>query len=455
MTNEAIEAVEITLSSDLIDNVLQSINENDNESLQVLFSNINAKETAHLLESIPDEMRSQLWQFIPDDRNGEVLVVLGKIARASLVSSLGTDQLVDAVSNLKTKDLAAVIDTLPNEPTEAIRQSLDDDGLLVLETALAFPESSAGRLLDTQSIAIRAHITLGTVLRFLRTHAAIPEYTVALMVVDRDNHFKGELSLSELLTRDPSCTVDEAMNHDAFFISPQMLQTELVNIFRDRNLVSVPVVSDDEILLGRIALDDMITAFKASEHQLLSSVGLDEDEDLFAPIVPSTKRRLFWLGINLGTAFLAAWVIGLFSGVLDRVVALAVLMPIVASMGGIAGGQTLTLMIRGLATGKISSTNARWLAYKEIAISAISGITWAVVVGIVSYIWFEDIRISLILAASMLVNLLVASISGFGIPVLMKRMGIDPALAGGVVLTTATDVVGFVSFLGLATLFLT
>jgi magnesium transporter len=226
-------------------------------------------------------------------------------------------------------------------------------------------------------------------------------------------------------------------------------------MFRDLDLVSIAVVDNDGVLLGRVTLDDMLDIMhEEADHQILGAVGLDEDEDLFSPILPSAKRRLFWLGINLATAFLAAWVIGLFEATLEKIVALAVLMPIVASMGGIAGGQTLTLIIRGLATGKISSGNARWLAYKEIAISGISGVTWAVVVGLVSYFWFADIRISLVLAASMIINLLIAALSGFGIPMLMKRLGIDPALAGGVVLTTATDVIGFVSFLGLATLFL-
>jgi len=450
------DLVETAVPTDVTSQVLLALDEHDNDELRAIFTGLNAKETAHVLESIPDASRSRLWQFIPDAHNGEVLVGLGQIARASLASNLDNEQLVEAVSNLGSNDLAQVVGTLSNETGDAIRQSLDVEILEGLETALAFPESSAGRLLDTQSVAIRADTTLGTVLRYLQRREAIPEHTTALMVVDRDNHFKGELLLSELLTRNPACRVDEAMNHNAFFISPEMPQAELVKVFRERDLISVPVVSQEGILLGRIALDDMIGLLREStEHQALGAVGLDQDEDLFAPILPSTKRRLFWLGINLCTAFLAAWVIGLFSAVLDKVVALAVLMPIVASMGGIAGGQTLTLIIRGLATGKISSANARWLAYKEIAISVISGFTWAIVVGIVSYLWFEDIRISLVLAVSMVVNLLVASISGFGIPMLMKRLEIDPALAGGVVLTTATDVVGFISFLGLATLFLT
>lgn len=450
------EATEVVSSSDLVANVLNAVDEHDTDTLQAIFTELTAKETAHLLESIPDVIRGRLWRFIPEETSGEVLVELGPVARVSLVTILGDEELVEAVANLEANDLAEVMDTLPDESIQAIRQSLDVDGLEGLDAALAFPETSAGRLIDTNAIAIRADITLETVLRFLRSRGEIPEHTVALMVIDRQNYFKGELPLSQLLTRNPSCTVEEVMDHEAFYISPTLSQMELANEFRERELTSVPVVADDGTLLGRITLDYMVDLLnETAEHQFLGAVGLDEGEDLFAPIIPSTKRRLFWLGINLCTAFLAAWVIGLFSEVLDRIVALAVLMPIVASMGGIAGGQTLTLIIRGLATGKISSANAKWLAYKEIAISVISGFTWAIVVGGVSYLWFNDYRISLVLASSMVLNLLVASISGFGIPVLMKRVGIDPALAGGVVLTTATDVVGFVSFLGLATMFLT
>jgi magnesium transporter len=283
----------------------------------------------------------------------------------------------------------------------------------------------------------------------------IPEHTLGLMVVNREGLFLGELPLSELLIRQPSLLVSEVMDSDTLSISPEMNQSDLAVLFREHDLVSVPVVDENNKLIGRVTLDDMMDVMhEEADHQILGAVGLDEDEDLFSPVLPSAKRRLFWLGINLATAFLAAWVIGLFEATLEKIVALAVLMPIVASMGGIAGTQTLTLMIRGLATGKISSSNSRWLAYKEITISMISGVVWAIVVGLVSYAWFKDVRISLVLGAAMVINLIVAAFSGFMIPLMMKRAGIDPALAGGVVLTTATDVIGFVSFLGLATMFL-
>lgn len=450
------EAPELkTNEPELIDEVLEALEDFDKDVLIELFADLEASEIARLLESIPDSQRGQLWSIIPEDRNGAVLVELGEVARLSLVNNLENEQVVEAVSNLDSNDLAEMVDTLPDDVSDAIRQSLDYKGLQGLEATLAFPEDSAGRVMETEAVAIRSDITLETVLRFLRSRESIPAHTSGLMVIDRQRVFQGELHLSDLLTHNPSLLVEEVMDKEAINISPLASQHELAIMFRDLDLVSVAVVDDDGMLLGRVTLDDMVDILhEEADHQILGAVGLDEDEDLFSPILPSAKRRLFWLGINLATAFLAAWVIGLFEATLEKIVALAVLMPIVASMGGIAGGQTLTLMIRGLATGKISSANAKWLAYKEIAISAISGMTWAVVVGLVSYFWFSDLRISLVLAASMIINLLIAALSGFGIPMFMKRIGIDPALAGGVVLTTATDVIGFVSFLGLATLFL-
>lgn len=440
---------------DQIKTVLHALEASDKETLYRVFADLEASEIAHILESIPDAHRERLWKYIPPDRNGEVLVELGDVARLSLANALDEGQVVEAVNSLDSNDLAEMVDTLPEDLGDAIRQSLDYQGLQKLEASLSFPEGTAGRLMDTDAVAIRSDITLETVLRFLRSRQNLPEHTNALMVIDRDGFFKGELPLSELLTKNPSLIVDEVMDHEAMSVSPEMPQSELANLFREHDLVAVPVVDADGKLIGRVTLDDLVDIMEEeADRQIMGAVGLDEDEDLFSPILPSAKRRLFWLGVNLATAFLAAWVIGLFEATLQKVVALAVLMPIVASMGGIAGSQTLTLMIRGLATGKISSANSRWLAYKEIAISVISGITWAVVVGIISYLWFHDIRISLVLGAAMIINLTVAALSGFGIPLLMKRAGIDPALAGGVVLTTATDVVGFMSFLGLATLFL-
>ncbi len=445
----------IANTQSLTDSVLEALEDENQEALQGIFLNLEASEIVHLLESIPDSLRGGLWEYIPEELNGEVLVELGDVARVSLAKYLEHGKVVEAVSDLDTNDLADVIDTLPDEFGDAIRQSLDFHGLRNLEACLAFDEDTAGRLMETDAIAIRSDVSLEVILRYLRTKQTIPEHTIGLMVIDREGQYLGELPLSKLITSSPDKLVSEVMDTETLSIPPEMPQNELAVLFREHDLTSMPVVDENNKLIGRITLDDMIEILdEEADRQILGAVGLDEEEDLFSPVLPSAKRRLFWLGINLATAFLASWVIGLFEGTLEKVVALAVLMPIVASMGGIAGSQTLTLMIRGLAMGKISSSNQRWLAYKEITISVISGIVWAIVVGCISYLWFKDIRISLVLGSAMIINLAVAAIAGFSIPLLMKKAGIDPALAGGVALTTATDVVGFVSFLGLATIFL-
>ena len=448
--------IETDLSVNIIDAVVTALEQDNTITIHQLLENLEAKEIAHVLESVPYHVRFDLWQYVPEPLSGDVLVELGEVARLSLATHLQQSEVIDAISSLDSNDLAEVIESLPDDLSTAIRESLDYNGLKDLEATLSFPEDSAGRLMRTEIAAIRSDITLETVLRYLRGKKEIPDHTTGLMVIDRENHFLGELSLSTLLTSDPAIKVSSVMNDDTIAISPEMSQHDLSLLFQEHELVSVPVVDSDNVLIGRVTLDYMVDIMnEEADHQILGAVGLDEDEDLFSPILPSAKRRLFWLGMNLATAFLAAWVIGLFEATLDQIVALAVLMPVVASMGGIAGSQTLTLMIRGLATGKISSTNAKWLARKEISISIISGLVWAIAVGAVSYLWFDDVRISLVLGSAMTLNLLVAAVSGFFIPVLMRKMAIDPALAGGVVLTTVTDVVGFTSFLGLATIFLT
>ena len=371
------------------------------------------------------------------------------------MEELDVGSIVEAASGLDTPDLATIIEALPDKMGDAIRETLDYQGIQQLDAALSFPEDSAGRLMSTEAVAIRAEISLETVLRYLRRRESIPPHTSGIMVIDREDRFLGELPLSALLTRQPDELVANLMNTEVRAISPYLDQRELAKIFQEQNLVSIAVVDEENKLIGRVTIDDVIQIIHGeANHQILGNVGLDEEEDLFSPIAKSASRRAFWLGINLATAFLAAYVIGLFEATLQKVVALAVLMPIVASMGGIAGSQTLTLIIRGLALNMISSANSRWLAYKEIAIAILNGVIWAVVVGAIAYLWFGETRISLILGTAMIINLFAAAVSGVLIPLAMKRFGIDPALAGSVVLTTVTDVVGFMSFLGLATLFL-
>jgi magnesium transporter len=276
--------------------------------------------------------------------------------------------------------------------------------------------------------------------------------TDSLMVVDRFDRYQGVLPLATLLTSDPDSSVAEVMEHDIEGISANMKDADVARLFEDRDWVSAPVIDDDGKLLGRITIDDVVDVIREeADHSFMSMAGLDEEDDIFAPALLSARRRAIWLGVNLATAFLASWVIGLYEATLERVVALAVLMPIVASMGGIAGSQTLTIMIRGLALGQVGSSNARTLMLKEIAVSVMNGLIWSLVVALIVTAWFHNVEIGAIIAAALIVNLVCAALAGFGIPLALKRIGVDPALAGSVLLTTITDVVGFVAFLGLGT----
>jgi magnesium transporter len=324
-----------------------------------------------------------------------------------------------------------------------------------LSTVLAYDEDTAGGLMNTDAVSVRPDVTLETVLRYLRMRGELPERTDALFVVNRHDRYLGSLHITRLLTGDADRTVGEVMDTDVPGIPPELPATDVAALFQDRDLTSAAVVNADGRLLGRITVDDVVDVIReVADHSVMSMAGLDEDADMFAGVVPSAQRRGLWLGINLATAFLAAWVVGLFEATIDKVVALAVLMPIVASMGGVAGTQTLTLIVRGLALGQIERANARWLLTKEIAVAILNGIAWATVVAVVALAWYRDGRIAGVIFAAMVINLFAAALAGVAVPLVLKRMGVDPALAGGVVLTTVTDVVGFASLLGLGTLVL-
>ena len=435
--------------------VMEALKTEQTAALPAIMAQWSNGETAAVLEALPPPQRHQLWAEMPEDRLGDVLACMGDQARIGLLKDLVVEDAVAVTTTMETPDLAVVVDEASNELREAILESLAPDARALLDEALTYPEDSAGRLMSREWLAIRADVRLEVVKRYLHARGSLPHRTTALMVVDREGVFLGKLPLETLLTKEPDLMVSDVMDGTAATVNALTPLSEVANLFQRRDLVSLPVVDDDHKLVGRIILEDAIDLIRTeAEQPMMHMAGLEADEDLLAPIAASTRRRLFWLGINLITAFLAAWVIGLFEATLDKIVALAVLMPIVASMGGIAGSQTLTLAIRGLALGQITDANTRWLAIKEITISVINGIVWAVVVGIISWFWFGQMGIALILGVAMIINLLAAAASGLAIPLVLKRLGLDPALSGSVVLTTVTDVVGFMSFLGLATLFL-
>jgi magnesium transporter len=309
--------------------------------------------------------------------------------------------------------------------------------------------------MNTDTVSVRPDVTLETVLRYLRMRGDIPDNTDSLFVVNRHDRYLGVLDLAALLTEDPERTVGEVMDTEVVGIAPATSTSEVASLFEDRDLLSAAVVDADGRLLGRITVDDVVDVIRdEAEHSVMSMAGLDEEADMFAGVVPSARRRGVWLGVNLGTAFLAAWVVGIFEATIEHIVALAVLMPIVASMGGVAATQTLTLMVRGIALGQVERANARWLLTKEVAVALLNGVAWATVVAAVAFLWFRSWKIAAVIFAAMVVNLFAAALAGVIVPLALKRFGVDPAVAGGVVVTTVTDVVGFASLLGLGTLVL-
>ena len=408
-------------------------------------------EIGNLLESLPAAKRNIVWGLVDPEDDGEVLVHVGEDVRESLLAEMDQDEIIAAVEDLDLDDLADLIDDLPDTVIDEVLKSMDRDHRERLEQALSYPEDSAGRLMNTDVVTVRADVTIDVVLRYLRLRGELPEHTDYLYVVSRRNQYMGRISVSDLLTKDPATPINELIDDEQPGIALDTPDSEVATQFSDHDWISAPVVDSNNILLGRITIDDVVDIIRGqAEHQALSAVGLDEDEDLFSPVPRAARRRALWLGINLATAFLASWVIGNFEATLQQIVPLAILMPIVASMGGVAATQTLTLMVRGIALGQVGVGNLKALFNKETLVGFINGMVWALVVGIIAGLWFEP-KIGAVIAAAMLINLVIAALAGVAVPLLLKRMDIDPALAGGVVVTTVTDVMGFLVFLGLGT----
>lgn len=424
------------------------------KQIKRLLNGLQAAEIAHLLESSPPQARRVLWHWVDRDREGDVLQELSEDIQAAFLRHMDTQEVVEITEGMDADDLADILQQLPDRVIKEVLAAMSAQDRQRVECVLSYDEDTAGGLMDTDTITVRPRFTLDVVLRYLRRHDDIPAATDSLYVVNRNDEFLGTLPISKLLTSDTTVTVKEIMHTEDVSIHVYMPDSEVASLFERHNWVSAPVVDDQGKLLGRITIDDVVDVIREdADHSLMSLAGLDEEEDTFAPVMRTTPRRAIWLGVNLLTAITASAVINIFQETLDKVVALAILMPIVASMGGVAGNQTLTVMIRGMALGQVGRNNIRWLLSKEFRVGLINGLLWAFVMGAVVSAWFNDIILALIIAAAMVINLLTAAVAGALLPVLLKRINIDPALAGGVALTTVTDVVGFFAFLGLATLF--
>jgi len=443
-SNQAnLERINLALSQGAIARARQLINED-----------LAAPDIAHLLSSVPPKQRTILWNLVEaEELAADVLAYLGEEERSEIVARLEPEELANLIESFEFDDKVDLLQELPESVIEEVLLSMDSQDRQRVEDVLSYDEDSAGGLMNTDVVTVRPDITVDVVLRYIRRYRELPPMTDNLWVVNRRDEFIGQVPISKILISDPNTTIREIMQTEVEPLIVSTHEDEVAQRFERLDLVSAPVVNEAGKLLGRITIDDVVDVIRASaDHSLMSQAGLDEDEDIFAPLVRTVKRRSVWLGINLLTAFLASGVIGMFEATLEQVVALAILMPVVASMGGIAGTQALTIVIRGMALGRVGSANIRALVSREVLIGTANGLFWSLVVGFAAFLWFGDFTLGYVIALAIIVNLIVAAVVGTLLPGYLKSLQIDPALAGGVVLTTVTDVVGFFCFLGIATL---
>ena len=424
-----------------------------------LLNSLYPSEIADVIESSPRNRRDLIWKLVSNDNRGETLAELTEEIRANLLDELidkdGTEGLVTIAKNLDTDDLADIIQSLPKNLTSKTIKSLDKQNQDRLAKVLSYSDDTAGGLMNTDTINIRSSVTVEVLLKYLRRLKKLPEQTDIVFVTDIMNKYFGYVSIQDLLVADTGTFISDIMIKDNNIIDPNTNQHEVARIFENADLVSAAVVDRDGILLGRITVDDVVDVIREeADDTVLNMAGLNKDDDIFAPIIQSTKRRSLWLGANLITAILAAAAIGIFEATIEKVVTLAILMPIVASMGGIAGMQSLALVIRSQALDQIGSSNSKLLIFKEASIGFLNGILWSTVVALAVYFWFDSIFLGIVIASALMINLIIGAISGVSLPLVLAKFKIDPALAGGVILTTITDIVGFISLLGIATIIL-
>ncbi len=445
--------VKNTSFEDCLKKLMESLEASLYEAAATQLANLHSAEIARLLEAVPLKDRTVLWSNIDTCTQGDILKDLNEDVRSQLLSEMSVDSIVEATEGLDTDDLADIVPDLPESALHNLLLTLDHKHQEHLKRVLSYPEDSAGGLMNIDIITVRDDVTVRTVIRYLRLLKEMPIDTDQVFVVDRAYKYLGAIHISTLLTNEAQQNIGPLINKTLKPITAQTPENEVANLFEQRDLISAPVVDEDNQLIGRITIDDVVDVIRdEAEHSVMSMAGLDEEEDVFAPVMQSSQRRSVWLGVNLITVFIAVFFIGLFEATLQEKIALAILMPVVASMGGIAGTQTLILVTRGMATGRITNSNLKVLMSKEVAIGFLNGLIWAAVIGLATHLWFNDILLSIVIALAVVVNLIFAAFAGAILPSLLHKFKIDPALAGGVILTTITDVIGFVAFLGLASL---
>ena len=418
-----------------------------------LLSKMTAPEIAHALESSPPKQRNLLFSLLKTEEEGDVLFELGEEIQQDLVSNISNEELIEAVKELELDEIVDILQNLPEERMNKILSNMSLVDRKRIEIGLTFPDNTAGGLLNTDVISVRPNNSINEVISYLRDQSDLPENTDKIFVVNNENEYLGELLISKIITSKPTMLVREIMETEFLPIDVDLDDKEVATIFERNDLISSSVVDKDGKLIGRITIDDVVDVIREDADQnLLGMAGVAEDT--FAPPGRAAKSRVFWLSMNLVTAFIAASTINLFQDVIDKIVYLAILMPIVASMGGVAATQTLTIVLRGLTLEQINTSNIRWLFKRELAVSILNGIVLSILVGFVTLSWFKDITIAILISCALVINLISSVIAGILVPLILRKFNQDPAIGGSVVVTTVTDVVGFVSFLGLATIYL-
>ncbi|MBA6338109.1 magnesium transporter [Colwellia sp. BRX8-7] len=440
----------------LVSQLTHSLEQEDDQELLISIEKYHPAKLGRLLESLPNKYRDDFWSLIPVNYKGEVLLSVHRELRQFLIKKTSEADLLKCLSTLQMDELADIDADLPLPVVSAMVEAMDSQRKERYQTVASFPDNTAGGMMDVDATAVRKDVSLKAVYRYLcklrKKEGMLPEQLDQLVVVDRNNKVQGTLYLSDLVSMDNSLSVGDVMKNDVPLIDSLQSAIQVAQIFEDHDLISAPVVDENNFLLGRITVDDVIDVLKHnSEQRLLASAGLNEELDMFAPVSHISFNRAIWLGTNLITAFVAAWVIGFFEASIEQLVALAVLMPVVASMGGVTGSQTLTVVTRGIARDLVSSANIVSLTIHELKVSFINGILWAAVVFLITILWYDDWQLGGVFALALFVVSLTGTLSGALIPIILKKLGVDPAIAGGVILTTITDAVGFLIFLGTAT----
>ena len=442
-----------TYNQEKIFEILSKKSEDKFIQIQRILSKMDSHEIAHCLESTPSEQRKVIWSIIDKSNEADVLSELGEEIQQDLFDEISNEELLDLVQNLELDEMVDILQNLPQQRISFLLSKMTKIDRERVEMVLEYPEDSAGVFLNNDIISVQKDSTLNLVLEYLRSIGDIPENTDKLFVVSKNNNFIGELKISKIISSNPELKVSDVMNDKPHSFMVNESDKEVSKFFEQNDLISAAVVNHKNELIGRITIDDVVDVIiEDADQNFLSMAGIAEDT--FSPPARAARRRIVWLGLNLITAFVAALAINIFQDAIDKIVYLAVLMPIVASMGGVAATQTLTIVLRGLTLEQISNSNLGWLFKRELAVAILNGIILSLIISLVTYVWFNELILSTLIAAAMIINLLSSVVAGVFVPIILRRLNQDPAIAGSVIVTTVTDVVGFVSFLGLATIFL-